>query len=209
VKLNNALPSQSKEWYLAEGSTVWTFEDGCSSQNPGSAGVNVDVTFIRRGTAARYRQHHVPSRPPPAYRQRGGLRGAGGREHPGQGGQPGHLRARHVLERQVRGTRFHRDHQPVAPPGTWRYRLHRHGFEEWVLISRTPIRTRRRWEVAFMKTDGTVVQVDAAPGAGRPLRAGPSTWRITWGRRTSRPRSRRTSGHRGAGHVPLRPADRP
>ncbi|MGQ9757959.1 MAG: YCF48-related protein, partial [Actinomycetota bacterium] len=51
LSINNTIPSLSRTWYLAEGTTAWGFEEYVLIQNPNPEEVRATVTFMKPGGA--------------------------------------------------------------------------------------------------------------------------------------------------------------
>jgi hypothetical protein len=49
VRMNNTVPSLSRTWYLAEGTTAWGFETWVLVQNPNPEPTQITVTFMKPG----------------------------------------------------------------------------------------------------------------------------------------------------------------
>ncbi len=159
VSILNALPSPSEEWYLAEGSTAWGFEEWVLVQNPNPVSAEVRVTFMREdGTTV---ETDPPLALPPTSRLSLNV-------------------ADYVGEADV-STRVLADAPVVCERAMyWNGRAEGHdsigtttlsrswylaegstawGFEEWVLVQNpNPVSAEVR--VTFMREDGTTVETD-------------------------------------------------
>ncbi len=60
VKTNNTVPPLSRNWYLAEGTTAWGFEEYVLVQNPNPEAVEVAFTFMKPGGEVREESFPVP-----------------------------------------------------------------------------------------------------------------------------------------------------